>query len=242
MPKPLDDICCARLPRALLAHLAPLRCTPEVKATVTPDHVWLRWPAGNDEVLAAIMPLDGVELFSLEGSHWHRPGERLPAFEVPQLGEGLSLERVLFPLPVEPEPPRTLPSDTITLSLVPDDRPRATSALLCPARVLAAWADYAPTADLEAVQGTRCGSSVLLLGSHLPLLPGGQRFWGQTVLIPLGFRPEPALAEDTLCSAFAVLPDELLLLAQDGVEVVPRDVFRPLERAAIRLMVREVPG
>lgn len=54
------------------------------------------------------------------------------------------------------------------------------------------------------------------------------------MLIPLGFRPEPDWPESALREAANVGPQETLVLFEDGAEVIPADVFRPLTRAAIR--------
>jgi hypothetical protein len=239
VPKPLDEVCCARLPRAALAALAPLRCTPNVTVTFAGDWLWLHWRAGDEEVLATVLPLHGVELFALRDGQWHRPEQRLPAFDVPKHGDGLSLEQVLFPAAVEPEPPPPLAIGPVTLTLVADDHPRPTTALLCELASLGRWADRAPSAELEAVRAARCGARVLLLGTALPMLAGARRLWGQRVLTPLGYRPEPALGEEMLRSAFGVQADELLLLNHDGVEVVPSDALEPLHRAAVRFSLRE---
>jgi hypothetical protein len=102
--------------------------------------------------------------------------------------------------------------------------------------------DRAPTTELEAVRAACCGSLILLLGATLPTVSVGRRFWGRRVLVPLGYRPEPALAEDALRSALGVLPDELLLIDHGGVEVVPGDVFQPVRRAAVRFCLREAPA
>jgi hypothetical protein len=69
----------------------------------------------------------------------------------------------------------------------------------------------------------------------LPALAEGLRFWGCDVLIPLGYRAEPDLADRALRQAVGAGPDELVLLDQDGPELIPRQAFRPLSRAGIRL-------
>jgi hypothetical protein len=70
---------------------------------------------------------------------------------------------------------------------------------------------------------------------RLPALEGGQRFWGCDVLIPLGFRTEPNLADRALRQAVGAKPDDLVILDDDGTELIPRQAFRPLSRAGIRL-------
>jgi hypothetical protein len=83
---------------------------------------------------------------------------------------------------------------------------------------------------------------VLVLGERLPPLLGGQRYWGRDVLVPLGQRPEPALAEGVLRAALQLGPDEVALLSPEGIEVVPRTALGPVTRAGVRLASgRDVP-
>ena len=65
------------------------------------------------------------------------------------------------------------------------------------------------------------------------------RFWGETVLVPTGFRPEPDLPAAALRAALGVAADELLVLDETGAEVIPRAAFEPLTRAGVRLGVRD---
>jgi hypothetical protein len=101
--------------------------------------------------------------------------------------------------------------------------------------VLSAWADSAPSDDIEAVEAAICGETVLLRG-RLPALVG-ERFWGRRLLVAAGWRPEPDLAEGVLAEALG-LGDDFALFASDGVEVVPSTAFGPLTRAGVRLAAR----
>src|SRR5438552_1272829 len=78
------------------------------------------------------------------------------------------------------------------------------------------------------------GRRVLLLGERLPLLDGAERFWGETVLIPLGRRPEPELPESAVRAALGVGEEELLLFANVDVEIISRAALQSLSRARIR--------
>jgi hypothetical protein len=80
---------------------------------------------------------------------------------------------------------------------------------------------------------------VMLLGQRLPTMSEGEKFWGDRVLTPLGFRPEPDLPESALLVALGVDEGDLLVIEAEGCEVVPRDAFRPLSRAGFRLAVAE---
>jgi hypothetical protein len=123
----------------------------------------------------------------------------------------------------------------MTLGLVRGDRPRPATALRCAPDVLARWADTATTARIERLSGAWDGSRILVRGRALPEVPSGERFWGNRLLIPLGFRPGPDLPERALLKALHAGDEELFLLEADGCEVVPLAAFQPLTRAALRL-------
>ncbi len=76
---------------------------------------------------------------------------------------------------------------------------------------------------------------MILLGRGLPVVAGGVRFWGADVLVPLGFRADPDLPEPALRRALRVAEAAILVLEADEVEVVPREAFRSLTQAGLRL-------
>jgi hypothetical protein len=104
--------------------------------------------------------------------------------------------------------------------------------------VLADWADRATTRQLESLEAVVCTGRVLLRGERLPALPG-ERFWGRRVLLPLGCRADPELADEVLAEALGLQPGEVALLTGAGVEVVAAEQFAPLSRAAVRRAVGE---
>jgi hypothetical protein len=93
------------------------------------------------------------------------------------------------------------------------------------------------TADIEQLQAARFGDAVLLLGERLPPIAEGERFWGQRVLIPLGFRSEPALPESALREVLEVGPDDIALLGDRRAEVIEGRALQQLTRAGVRLAV-----
>ena len=101
--------------------------------------------------------------------------------------------------------------------------------------LMRAWVDRATTRELASVQAARHGERVLLRGDRLPAIANAERFWGDGVLRPLGFRVEPDLPETAIRAAAAVSLNELLVLAADGAEAIPYEAFTPLTRAAARL-------
>ena len=232
------DVCGACIPAPALAALAGLRQDPDVRVVLTDQQAWVFWEPGREEVLARVMALPGAALYIYREGAWYRHGRRLPAFEVPAQEEALPLHRVIFPEAVRPELPASEEISPQMLRLERDDRPRPTRALRCPLAVLATWAETATSAQLADVQAARCADRVLLLAHDLPLLDGAERFWGERLLVPLGFRPWPELPEGVLLEALGVQEEELLVLNQEGGEVIAREVFRPLTRTAVRLARR----
>ncbi len=239
MRSPLDDVSCARLPAAALAALAPLRCEPGLEVARDGEDLWLRWDTASERVLRAVLPLVGSELFAARGGLWFRPGRALPSFEVPQALEYRPLYQVLFPAPVEPAALAHLAVTPVRLTLRADDRARATSALLCPLPPLLAWADTIPAGRLATLRGLRLYEQVLVVGERLPPITG-ERFWGENVLVPLGYRPEPELPESALRQAAGLLDGEVLLLRQGAAEVFARSLLAPLSRPVLRLAGEEV--
>jgi hypothetical protein len=66
------------------------------------------------------------------------------------------------------------------------------------------------------------------------------RLWGDDLLVPVGFRPDPDLPPATLREAVGAEADELVVLDEAGAEVVPRAAFAPLTRAGVRLALRDL--
>ncbi len=76
----------------------------------------------------------------------------------------------------------------------------------------------------------------MVRGERLPRLPDAERFWGNRVWLPLGFRrPEPDLPETALRAASDISLGEILPLTENGAEAIPEDVFQPLTGAAAPL-------
>jgi len=238
MPVPLADVCLARIPAATLPALAAVRTAPSVRTWRECDSVWLHWDAGDDTVLHCLLAVSGVELFARRDDHWYRPGHSLPSFEVPDLGEGQALAQVVIPAPLNHVASPAGAPPPVRFQLTANGLPRPTTALRCSVKELAKWAGDATTRQLEAVRATVCGADAVLLGGKLPMLPGATRFWGRSVLVPLGYCPEPNLPESALRDALRLAAHELAIVDADGIDVIDRSAFAPLTRAAPRLAQR----
>jgi hypothetical protein len=212
MLSPLYEVCRANLPREALPALAGLRGRPGVEVTLADERAWVSWTEGDEAVLRRVLPVAGVELYVHRDGRWHRFGHHLPAFGALPAGEAQPLDRVLFPASVQPLPPPALAYQPVALRLARDHRPRQASAGAYDLAELTAWAEAVPTPRLKGLTAARSGRRMLLLGERQPPQTNGERFWGERVLVPLGYRPEPALPESALRSALGAEEEELLCL------------------------------
>ncbi len=244
----------ASLPVEDLPILARLRGRGEFRVFIKGRVAWLSWePEADgalDMVVRLILPLAGAALYVERGGQWYRLGEHLPVFDVPS-GDGASwvpLERAIFPEPVNGVRPQRDPEEPMLLRLVRDALlpARLASGLRCSISALRSWAERATSSQLAGLHGAWIGAGladgsdgqVFLTGSSeaLPLVPEGVRFWGSDLLVPLGFRVEPNLPAAAIRRAAGARHDELAVIDQDGIELIPRTVFARLSRAAIRMI------
>ena len=248
-----QEICCASIPAKDLPVLADVRGLPGIRVSIFGDEAWICWDRESDStrqvMIQRLLPLSGVAMYARRGGYWYRPNEFLPAFHVP-VGDGLGgmpLERVIFPKPMKVRFPRDNPPERIKLRLVRDGRgqPMAATAVCCRIERLSEWAERETSLRIESLMGSWFRSNtpdpksaeVLLLGHarSLPISVGGVRFWGSSVLIPLGFRADPELSESALRQLVGAEPGEVVILDGQGFERIAISAFQPLSRASIRM-------
>jgi hypothetical protein len=276
-----QDVRCASIPVEDLSVLADLRREPGIRVTIARDRAWVCWDDGTGSeatrriLVGRLLPLAGVEIFASRDGRWHRPGESLPAFDVP-IGDGstgYALDRLILPEPLVASRPEGDAAKPAHLRLVRDEshHPRPATAVRCCLADLARWAEQAPSSWIESLTaawseppgGDPDGAEVVVLGAvdpsartgprplgldsmartaprrpgrvRLPALQESLRFWGRDVLIPLGYRAEPDLADRALRQAVGAAADDLVILDGEGAELIPCQAFGPLSRAGIRL-------
>jgi len=223
----------ARIPARALDRLGRLRAHAGVRALLQGEQCWVAWDGAAD-VLAQLLVVPGVEFLEQRGPHWYRCGCSLPTFDVPQRAFA-PLAGLITPAPVAPAPAAPVAFPRVVLALRRSDQPRPATAMLCTPAALAAWAEMAPTRHIEALQSARAGDTLLLMGANLPPLQGAERLWGERVLCPLGWAPTPDLPESALLEAIGAGGDELAILRQAAIELVPRHALAPMTRAGARL-------
>jgi hypothetical protein len=238
-PDPWRAVTAARLPTESLPALAPVRDRTEVRVSVVGPTAWVCWPAGRADVVRWLLPVSGASFYSRSEGGWVPFGRLVPTSDAPPDGTGLPVAAVLSPCRFEPHAPATPAWAPVALSIARGGLPEAVTAQRCSAHDLLRWADAATTAELAAVRGARAGGRVMLLGARLPPLPTATRFWGNEVLVPLGFNADPDLPEPVLREAVGARAGELLVLDEAGAEVIPLAAFEPLTRAGVRLGVRQ---
>jgi MoxR-vWA-beta-propeller ternary system domain bpX2 len=244
MMSTLDTTSCASVPAGSLSALAELRAHPGVQIALSGGRAWVRWAEGDRRVLGVMLPVLGAELFVHRDGHWYRPGRRLPTGDVPTDLAYQPLSHTLAPAPVQGIASHALEVCATKLELVRDHLGRPATGLECSIEELARWADGVPTHRLAGLQAACCAGAasrsgqdkgrMFLRGSRLPPLASSERFWGQAVLVPLGYRTQPPLPESALRQLLGIGGDEVAVLRWQTVEAIPRAAFQGLTRSALR--------
>ncbi len=213
---------------------------PGIEAALQDRTLWLRWPAGQDDVALTLLPLEGARLYGQRDGRWYAWGRTLPDFDVPDTLRFQPLFQVVLPAPMQAQLATGFALEPASLRLVPDDTFRPAQALQCRLLAFLGWAENVPGCVLEHYRAAARGELLFVLGKKLPWFPDAERFWGQRVLVPSGFRPEPYVSETDLRAAVGVADTDLLVLRALRYELVRADNFTPLSLAALRLAAREV--
>lgn len=237
MTHALAEAGCARMPRSQLGRLSVLRARADVRAVVELERVWVFWAAPDVELAAWLLSLPGVELLR-QGRHWWQALQgSLPIFDIPDPETGKRLSSLLFPAPVDPIPAGQHVWRPVAIRLVRDEQPRPTTALLLTLDVFARWVEDAPSHALAGLLSARHQEKVLLRGRLPPL--DGERYWGERVLTPAGYRVEPLLSEGVLAQALRLGDEDVTLLSDEGGELLPAGAFGLVTRAGVRLTMED---
>ncbi|MBZ0134736.1 MAG: hypothetical protein K8I27_00015 [Planctomycetes bacterium] len=233
MPGILTNTCLARIPVDALSLLGRLRAHPSVQVRADARFLWVRWDEAGFEVPRVLLPVQGARFFERADKHWRLCGRTLPVFDVPDDGF-VPLASALVPKPQQTVPERAEPAPRLVLALKRSTVARPATALLCRLATLSTWIELAASRDLNSLDAARCGETVMLTGQRLPPLDG-ERLWGEHLLCPLGWTPDPDLPESALLEALGADHNELALMRHAGIDIIPRDAFSRLTRASVRL-------
>jgi hypothetical protein len=234
-----QQVCAAHFLEQHLPLLGRLRNVLTLRLHVHNGEVWIQFPAGERAVLECLQVVPGVRFFSQIDKVWYRFGNSLPTSEHPPTGAGRPLTMLLQPSGLTAEAVTQLePISPVRLGLVRSGVARQTSALRCQLSDLQGWIDSATTSEIAAVRGVYFSNEVLLLGEVLPVVPGSIRFWGQRVLLPLGFELSESYSEQSILAAVRAANYEMLLIQETEVQFVMMSLLQPLTRAGLRLAAR----
>jgi hypothetical protein len=238
----LEDASLAIIPAHALALLAPLRDVAGVTVALDGSRARVAFPAGQQAVLERLLCAAGVELYARAENLWHRAGSSLPAFGLDTQGQFMPLARALVPVRIETELAPPLKPAPAALKLARSEKPRECTAALCALTKLAAWADMASTRVIESFRAAWQGERVLLMGANPPWIDPGQRYWGECVLCPLGFELAPDIPESATCEALGLREGDIVIVSENGGDVVPGSAFAQLTRAGLRMAAKERAG
>jgi len=237
MPGVLHNATLAQVHAADLSRLGPLRGAPGLTVRMDGQTGWVRWHSADAAVVMALLPAPGAQFFERRDGQWLPCGKLIAADNIPQDGF-VPLEGVLVPQAAHRQPVVPATIAPVRFDTVRSAQLRACTAVVCTPAAVANWAALAPDAEIARLAACRSGGLVLVIGDNPPMLAGGERFWGDRVLLPLGWRAQPDLPESSLCEAAGVGTDEILLW-RNGANFVPRKSLVALTRAAARLGARE---
>jgi hypothetical protein len=237
---PWRDVTAAKMAKAHLGELAPLRDSPTIRVHVQEGAVWVVWSGDCIDIIRCLLPVLGVEFYVNRAGLWFRFRSLLPSVEAPPDRDGLPLSAVLQPQPFVSQKPEAMIGKPARLSIVRCSEPKPVSALVCSIGDLQKWADQATTFEISSVKGARTTKMAILLGTQLPSIPNGIRHWGNEVFLPIGFRTEPDLPPAAVRMVVGAESDELVFLTNETLRVVPRKAFESLSRAGIRLAAERV--
>jgi hypothetical protein len=241
-----ENMSSARFPTSSLAALASLRRLVGISVLSLGDRSWVFWAEDDDHrIIRTLIPIEGVEFFECRAGTWYQFGRRMPCFEVPETDQAIGIDRAILPGSFEAIGPEESSPVPAKLRLAREGRQRMATAAICPLSVLERWADSAPSSEIEAVRGAIRDGQALLLARALPAWPDSIRYWGDRVLVPIGFEVRPNLPEDAILQALGGSGLELIRFVDrsdsDGdasFELIPFDSFRPMTRASVRLALR----
>ncbi len=217
------------------AELAALRLFPGLECGEANGMVWLRGNTSGEELDRTLAKVPGLERFEvLESGRLKSPHSRIPGGKLPPVAW-----RPLKELLVPALPTAAMAGETrqkLALTLVRSGVEQPPAALLT---TLSAWTGFAERAPVIRLDGLAFAVSddqqALVLGKPVPPLPGIRMVNQSGILTPCGFAWSPPVEPAALKDLFALGPNDVVVLAEDGThQVIRSEQFVRASRSAAR--------
>jgi len=218
-------------------QLGKIRTIPGWKAARYEDHIWLKGPLDNGKQQLLINSLPATTRYEMDAGNRLFPIGRLTPTA---LLEELDWLPLIDFLPLE-IPISALPGILQTqmgISLIRSTNPKPASALQTSFEEWKAFVNDAPLIRLQQLQfAVSLTREVIVIGNPLPPIPGKVYWIDKNLLIPLGFDFDPPFLAGLIGNKAAAEIQEYILFKENGTQrSIPSDIFKPAERAVVRLI------
>ena len=226
--------------------LAALRLLAGVEVAVVGESIWVRGPVAERAAATAADRLPASARFALLADGVLRPpGASVPRARLPRDVTWVGLRSwIEVELPALLPPARSV--ERLPLRLVRGGAEAVPDAMLLGLDTWAQWAESAPAVRLAPLRFAAATAlaldglgpaQALVLGEPLPPLPGVRLNSRAGILVPAGWRWEPAVSAATVRGLLGLRTDELALWpdVHAPVSMVPAEAVVPASRSAARL-------
>jgi hypothetical protein len=228
-------------PRASAYEIARLPRSKGLAICDSDDELWIQGPMLDDKLERSLRLIPGSRIFALRSDGQLVPrGKMVPRGRLPEgpwhrLADWLQKSLVLPEIQTAPAPDNV--GEPVPLTVVPSGAPRDSTLL---ETRLADFAEYVQTAPQWRIDRWSFAVSddghVVVQGSPLPPLPGGQWTSEHGICVKAGFSWHPAVDAKTLRRLLQLQPDDVALLRPDGTwERIAGEHWVRCTRSAVRL-------
>jgi hypothetical protein len=219
-----------------------LRLHADIRACAVNDEIWIRGDrcdAAMDRVLLRLAPRARYQIQqdgTLIPFGCLLPTAQLPAAEWKPIGEFLAVQQPVAAL-------SGAVGTRTPLQLLRDGREREATLLLASMQDWAGYVQTAPMVRLRALRFAATFDQVLIWGQPLPPLAGCRCFEDGGIIVPCGFRWEPAIDAASVRGVLGLHEDDLAMFSEDGTgQRVQRSSFVHANRSAVRATVNLPAG
>lgn len=216
--------------------LATVRCFPGLDAATAGGMVWVRGIAMTDADNLALCSLPVLQTYFLDADNLLFPaGALTPVMKLPALQWVQLPQFIPVTLPVSPLPAKS--SDTFAVRLKHAGHEAAPFALRTSLHLFQNWVNTAAEVRISKLQfAVSENNEVLITGNPLPALPGAMYWKTHDLLLPGGYQFDPPILASLVQARWNETGEAWLLFHANGnYEVIPKIVFVPASRSAVRL-------